>query len=222
MGKEVKLKASDGFALTGYLAEPAGKPVGGVVVVQEIFGVNQHIRSVTDLFAGEGFLALAPAIFDRVESNVQLGFDPESSKKGMELMGRLNMDNVVKDVEAALAYLEQQTGKAAAVVGYCYGGTVAWLSATRLAPAAAVGYYGGNIIAFNGEQPKAPVMLHFGLQDDHIPQTDVDKIQSAHPEVQIFRYQAGHAFNNDMRVTYVPEAAKEALARTLPFLRQHI
>ena len=221
MGRNVKLQASDVFSFDGYLAEPAGKPIGGLVIVQEIFGVNQHIRSVADRFAGEGFLALAPAIFDRVEPNVDLGFDPASMQKGIGLAQKLNMDDVVKDVEATLQYLHKATGKPASVVGYCYGGTVAWLSATRLAPAAAVGYYGGNIASFNGETPKVPVMLHFGLRDDHIPQTDVDKIQAAHPEVEIYRYATGHAFNNDMRASYDSEAASEALTRTLAFLRKY-
>ena len=222
MGKMVKLQASDGFSLDGYLAEPAGKPQGGLVIVQEIFGVNQHIRSVTDRFAGEGFLALAPALFDRVEKNVDLGFDPESMQKGMGIARKLNMDEAVKDVDAALQYLQKETGKPAAVVGYCYGGTLAWLSATRLPAAAAVGYYGGYIANYNNESPKVPVMLHFGLEDDHIPQSDVDKVQEAHPEVEIYRYPTGHAFNNDMRTSYDPESAKEALTRTLAFLRKYV
>jgi carboxymethylenebutenolidase len=221
MGSMITLKASDGFSFQGYLAEPSGAPVGGLVVIQEIFGVNQHIRSLVDRFAGDGFCALAPAIFDRVEKNVDLGFDQSSMQKGIGLAGKLSMDDAVRDVDAAIQYLQKATGKPPVVVGYCYGGTLAWLSATRLHPAAAVGYYGGYIANFVGETPTVPVMLHFGLNDDHIPQADVDKVQAAHPEVEIYRYPTGHAFNNDMRSSYDPASANEALARTLPFLRKY-
>jgi carboxymethylenebutenolidase len=221
MGKFVQLQAGDGFELDAYVAQPVGEARGGVVVVQEIFGVNEHIRSVADRFAQEGFFAVAPAIFDRVEKHVDLGFDGPSMQKGMGIAQKLSIDDAVKDVDAALQYAGKETGKPAAVVGYCYGGTLAWLSATRLKPAAAVGYYGGYIANFAGETPKAPVMLHFGLHDDHIPQTDVDKVRVAHPEVEIFLYDTGHAFNNDMRASYNEKAAREAMSRTLEFLSKH-
>jgi carboxymethylenebutenolidase len=220
MGKFVQLQAEDGFGLDAYVAQPVGEVRGGVVVVQEIFGVNEHIRSVADRFAGEGFLAVAPAIFDRVEKHVDLGFDGESMRKGMGIAQKLRIEDAVKDVDAALQYAGKEIGKPAAVVGFCYGGTLAWLSATRLKPAAAVGYYGGQIAKFAGETPHAPVMLHFGLHDDHIPQTDVDKVR-VHPGVEIFLYETGHAFNNDMRASYNEKAAKEAMARTLEFLNKH-
>jgi carboxymethylenebutenolidase len=222
MSKVVKLQASDGHALDAYVAQPDGKPWGGLVVVQEIFGVNQHIRAVADRFAHEGFLAVAPALFDRAERGVDLGFDGDSMKKGIGFAQKINIDDAVKDVDAALHYLVKETGKAAGVVGYCYGGALAWLSAARLAPAAAVGYYGGQIARFVGEEPRVPVLLHFGLHDDHIPQADVDRVQAAHPEVEIYRYNAGHAFNNDMRASYNETAAKEAMARTLAFLNRNL
>jgi carboxymethylenebutenolidase len=222
MSEAVKLQASDGFELDAYVARPDTKPWGGLVVVQEIFGVNQHIRSVADRFAHEGFLAIAPAIFDRVQKNVDLGFDGESMQKGMGIALKLNMDETVKDVDAALQYAGKETGRPAGVVGYCFGGTIAWLSATRLAPAAAVAYYGGQIAKFADETPKCPVMLHFGKHDDHIPEAEVAKVQAAHPEVDIYWYAAGHAFNNDMRSSYNEEAAREAMARTLAFLNKHV
>jgi carboxymethylenebutenolidase len=222
MSKGVKLRASDGFELDAYVGQPDGKPWGGLVVVQEIFGVNQHIRSVVDRFAREGFVTIAPAIFDRVQRNVDLGFDSESMQKGMGIAQKLNLDDAVKDVDAALQYAGKEAGKPAGVVGYCYGGTLAWLSATRLAPAAAVGYYGGHIARFAGETPKCPVMLHFGMHDDHIPVADVAKVHAAHPEVEIYWYPTGHAFNNDMRASYNEEAAREAMARTLAFLNKHV
>jgi len=222
MSEAVKLQASDGFELDAYVARPDTKPWGGLVVVQEIFGVNQHIRSVADRFAHEGFLAIAPAIFDRVQKNVDLGFDGESMQKGIGFAQKLNIDDAVKDVDAALQYARKETGKPAGVVGYCYGGTLAWLSATRLAPAAAVGYYGGQIARFAAEKPKCPVMLHFGKLDDHIPEADVAKVHAAHPEVEIYWYATGHAFNNDMRASYNEEASREAMARTLAFLNKNV
>jgi carboxymethylenebutenolidase len=222
MSKVVKLQASDGHKLDAYVAEPDGKPWGALVVVQEIFGVNQHMRSVADRFAQEGFYAVAPALFDRVEAQVELRDDAESMQKGIGLAQKINIDDAVRDVDAALQYAAKATGKPAGVVGYCYGGTLAWLSATRLSPAAAVGYYGGHIARFVQEKPRAPVLLHFGKDDKHIPQADVEKVQAAHPKVEIYWYAAGHAFNNDTRASYSAEASKEAMARTLTFLNRHL
>src|ERR1700677_3002599 len=222
MSKVVKLQASDGHELDAYVAQPEGKPRAGLVVVQEIFGVNKHIRSVADRFATEGFYAVAPALFDRVEKNVDWGYDGESAKKGMAIVQKIGIDNAVKDVDAALQYASKETGKPAGVVGYCYGGTLAWLSATRLSPAAAVGYYGGQIAWFAQETPRAPVLLHFGKQDQHIAQADIAKVQAAHPEVEIEWYNAGHAFNNETRASYDEKASKEAMARTLKFLNRHL
>jgi carboxymethylenebutenolidase len=222
MSKVVKLQASDGHELDAYVAEPDGKPWGGLVVIQEIFGVNQHIRSVADRFAQEGFYAVAPALFDRVQRNLELTDAGEDMQKGIAAAQKINIDDAVKDVDAALQYAAKETGKPAGVVGYCYGGTLAWLSATRLAPAATVGYYGGHISRFAGEKPRVPVMLHFGKHDNHIPQADIEKVQAAHPEVEIYWYDAGHAFNNDTRASYNEAAATEAMARTLAFFNRHL
>ncbi len=220
MSRVAKLQASDGHELDAYVAEPAGKPWGALVVVQEIFGVNQHMRSVADRFSQEGFYAVAPALFDRLESNVELTDD--GMQKGIAFAQKINIDDALKDVDAALQYAAKQAGKAAGVVGYCYGGTLAWLSATRLSPAAAVGYYGGQIGRFAQEIPRVPVLLHFGKQDSHIPQADIEKVHAAHPVVEICLYDAGHAFNNDTRASYNAEAAKEAMARTLAFFNRHL
>jgi carboxymethylenebutenolidase len=222
MGKVVKLQASDSHLFDAYVAEPDGKPRGGLVVVQEIFGVNQHIRSVADRFAQEGFFSVAPALFDRLERHVELSDAGDGMQKAIALAQKINIEDAVKDVEAALQYTARETGKPAAVVGYCYGGTLAWLAATRLSPAAAVGYYGGHIARFAQEAPKVPVLLHFGKQDQHIPEADVEKVQAAHPEVEIAWHNAGHAFNNDTRASYDEKASKEALTRTLKFLNQHL
>ena len=222
MNSTVKLRASDGHELDAYVAPPDGKPWGGLVVLQEIFGVNRHIRSVADRFAQEGFYSVAPALFDRAERNLELRDDNEGMQKGIGIAQKLNIDDAVKDVDAALAYAGKAAGKPAGVVGYCYGGTLAWLSATRLAPAAAVGYYGGHIARFAGEEPRAPVMLHFGRHDSHIPESDVDQVRQAHPEVEIYWYDAGHAFNNETRASYNEKAAQEAMARTLAFFNRHL
>jgi carboxymethylenebutenolidase len=220
MSRVVKLQASDGHELDAYEVEPTGKPWGALVVVQEIFGVNQHMRSVADRFAEEGFYAVVPALFDRVEPNVELTDD--GMQQGIALAQKININDAVKDVEAALQHAAEKTGKPAGVVGYCYGGTLAWLSATRLSPAAAVGYYGGQIVRFAEENPRVPVLLHFGNQDGHIPLADVEKVHAAHPEVEICWYDAGHAFNNDTRASYNAEAAKEAMARTLAFFNRYL
>jgi carboxymethylenebutenolidase len=222
MSKVVKLQASDSHELDAYVAQPSGTPRAGLVVVQEIFGVNEHIRSVADRFAEEGFFAVAPAIFDRAEQHVELGYDGSAMQKGMALLQKIGIDDTVKDVDAALHYASSETGKPAGVVGYCYGGTLAWLSATRLAPGAVVGYYGGHIVKFVEEKPRVPVMLHFGRKDDHIPETDVAKVHAAHPEVEIYWYDAGHGFNCNMRGSYNEKAAKEAMARTLAFFNKHL
>ncbi len=222
MSKKVKLQASDGHELEAYVAEPEGRPRAALVVVQEIFGVNEHIRAVADRFAKEGFYAIAPAIFDRVKRDVELGYDAEDMQQGMGLAKQLDINQALEDIKAALRYAEQETGKKPGVVGFCFGGTLAWLSAARLAPAAAVGYYGGNIGMFAAETPKVPVMLHFGKHDNHIPASDVAKVEAAHPEVQIYWYDAGHGFNCDMRGSFDQKAAKEAMARTLEFFDKRL
>jgi len=223
MAEHVTLTASDGHKFDAYVARPAGAPFAGLVVLQEAFGVNAHIRSVTDGWAREGFLAVAPALFDRTERGVDLGYSEEDLKRGIALARQGNPDDRIKDVAAALDYARRETGKKAGVIGYCFGGSMAWLSATRLDPDAAVGYYGGFIANFASEKPKAPIMLHFGLKDSHIPKDQIDsKVAAAHPEVPIFWYDAGHAFNNDVRPSFAPEAAKLARERSLEFLKKHL
>ncbi len=221
MSETVKLKATDGFELSAYVARPAGKPIAGLIVLQEAFGVNAHIRSVTDGFAGDGFLAIAPALFDRIEPGVELGYSGEDLQKGISLARQINPDNAVSDMAAALELLRSESAGHCAAIGYCMGGTMAWLAATRLELCAAVGYYGGSIARFAGEHPGCPVMLHFGKLDKHIPKEDVDKVQAAHPEVQIFWYEAEHGFNCNERPSYNPDAAKLARERSVSFVKEH-
>jgi carboxymethylenebutenolidase len=221
MGIHVTLKASDGHELNAYVAQPANEPIGGLVVVQEIFGVNAHIRSVADGYARDGFLAVAPALFDRIERGVELGYEGADRQKAMSFVPKLDAEKSLADVAAAVDFAEGETGKKVGVVGYCYGGTIAWLAATRL-HVAAVGYYGGHISNYAGEKLAAPVMLHFGRQDAHIPAEKVETIHAAHPDVEIYWYDAGHGFNRDVGASYNKDAAVVARERSLKFLKRHL
>lgn len=223
MSETAKLKAADGHELDPYVARPAGQPIAGLVVIQEVFGVNRHIRSVADGYARDGFLAVAPALFDRVEHGVELSYEGTDLQKAMSIRQKLDIAKSVQDVNAALEYVREQTGRKSGVIGYCFGGLLAWLSATRLQPDAAVGYYAGGIGNFTSENPRCPVQLHFGKLDTHIPAEQVNKVKTAHPEVEIHWYQnAGHGFNCDMRSSYSPEAAALARTRALAFLKKHL
>lgn len=220
MGERITLRAADGHELGAYVTRPVGEPIAGLVVIQEIFGVNAHIRSVADGYAQDGFLAVAPAIFDRVERDVELSYDAADLQKAMSFIPRLDIDKAVIDIGAALDYAKMTTGKKPGVIGYCLGGTLAWLAAARLHPDAVVGYYGGRIGNYAGENPSAPVMLHFGSKDTHIPAEEVEKVHAAHPQVEIYWYDAGHAFNCEPRPSYNAEAARLARERSLEFLKR--
>lgn len=222
MSEIVKLKAADGHEFDAYVSRPREAPIAGLVVVQEAFGVNRHIRSVADGYAKDGFLAVAPALFDRIQRGVELGYDPADLQKGIALARQISSDDAVKDVAAALAFLRTQGSKKCGVIGYCLGGSMAWLASTRLDPSAAVGYYGGYIAKFANENPRCPLMLHFGKLDKHIPKEDVDRVQAAHPEVEIFWYDADHGFNCEDRASYNAAAAKQARDRSLHFLKKQL
>lgn len=222
MSEFVKLRAADGHELSAYVALPADEPIAALVVIQEIFGVNAHIRSVADGYAKDGFLCVAPALFDRIQPGIELGYDGEDMQIARSLIPKLNPNNAVVDVQAAIEYAVSASGRNVGVIGYCFGGTLAWLSATRLRPTAAVGYYGGNIGNYATETPTCPVVLHFGSQDAHIPASDVEKVHAAHPEVEIYWYDAGHGFNCDPRASYNAAAAQEARQRSLEFLKKHL
>jgi carboxymethylenebutenolidase len=218
MSSNIQLTATDGHQLGPYVSESAGPAVAAVVVAQEIFGVNRHIRSVADDYAGQGFWAIAPALFDRVEQNVELDYNPTDSSRGMKIASQIGMENALKDVASAIAYAGSALrGKKVGVVGYCFGGSLAWLN-----PNAAVCYYGGQISKYAAEVPHCPVMLHFGSKDPHIPPAEIEKIQRAHPELPVFLYDAGHGFNCDQRKDYAPQAASLARQRTLEFFRKHL
>ena len=222
MSESATLRAADGHSFNAYVARPATEPIAALIVVQEIFGVNAHIRSVADGWARDGFLAVAPALFDRIQPGIDLGYDPAGMQTAMSLFPKFDVDKAIVDVAAAVDFAAGATRKKVGVIGYCLGGTIAWLSATRLQPAAAVGYYGGRIGNYAAENPTCPVMLHFGSQDTHIPAAEVEKVHSAHPEVEIFWYDTGHAFNCEPRRSFNAVAAKEARQRSLDFLQKHL
>ena len=220
MGNMISLTADDGQKLGAYRARPTGTRRAGLVVIQEIFGVNGHIRSVCDGFAADGYDAIAPALFDRAEQGVELGYDEAGMTRGRAIRGQLEWDNAVRDIAAALATLSGE-GKVG-VVGYCWGGSLAWLAATRLGPVCAVSYYGGQIVQFKDETAGCPMLMHFGDIDKSIPLDDVATIRAAHPEIPIHVYPGGHGFNCDQRADYQPESATLARERTLAFLAEHL
>jgi carboxymethylenebutenolidase len=222
MGNSLTLTAEDSHRLAGYRADSAGKPRAGIVVIQEIFGVNQHIRKVTDGFAAEGYAALAPAIFDRVQRDFEIGYAPADVETGRATRGKIQLDDMVADVRAAVKALQAE-GLRVGVVGYCLGGTLAWLSATRIdGVAAAVCYYGGGIAASASERPRCPVLIHWGETDASIPPDHWETVKKAHPTVPAHVYPAGHGFNCDERGSYHAESATLARQRTLDFFRQHL
>jgi carboxymethylenebutenolidase len=220
VGEWIRLQASDGHELDAYRAAPASAPRGGVVIVQEIFGVNSHIRAVCDGYAAEGYAAIAPALFDRAEEKVELDYSPESTPKGRALRTQIGWDAPLLDIAAAVD-ASRAHGKVAAI-GYCWGGSLAFLSACRLDVDCAVAYYGGQIIQFVDERPKAPVMMHFGERDPLISREDRDRITAARPEAEIHVYPAGHGFNCTERADYDPSSAALAKERTLAFLGRHL
>ncbi len=220
MGETIALTAADGHQFAAYLARPTGAPKGGLVVCQEIFGVNGHIRSVADGYAEAGYLSVTPALFDRTERGVELGYGADDVTTGRALRGTITWDQAVADVAASLGAVA--AGGKLGVVGYCWGGSVAWLAACRLGVAAAVGYYGGQIHDFRDETPGCPVVLHFGEEDGQIPPEHVAAIRAARPEVEVFTYPAGHGFNCDRRGSYHADSAARARDRSLAFFGEHL
>jgi carboxymethylenebutenolidase len=223
MGENIQIKSEDGFELGAYVARPSEKAKGGILVIQEIFGVNSHIREVTDGYAKDGYLAVAPMIFDRVDKNIELGYEEADMGRGIELaFQKLHMDQTLSDLQAAIGHLKLEQDSVG-VVGYCFGGLLTWLSACDLEGVdAAVSYYGGGVVGQVEKQANCPVMMHFGELDAHIPMTDVAKIKDAQPKVQVFSYDADHGFNCDHRASFNESASEKALARSLEFFAQHV
>ena len=222
MSEIVRLHAKDGHTLDAYAVQPGVTAIGGVVIVHEIFGVNAHIRSVTDGYADDGLVAIAPALFDRIERGVDLKDEGADRERAVALLAKFDLDRAVDDIAAAVEWLRGFGKIRVGVVGYCVGGTLAWLSAARLNIDAAVGYYGGRITQYVSERPKAPIILHFGELDQHIPQSELDTIGKAHREVPIYKYPAGHGFNRVGSNACDAVSAERARERTLAFLREHL
>ncbi|MGV3494995.1 MAG: dienelactone hydrolase family protein [Ramlibacter sp.] len=226
MSAFTELRAADGQAIPAYVAQPSGKARGGIVVIQEIFGVNSHIRSVADLYAAQGYLAVAPAIFHRVRPDVDLGYAPEDMQAGMALKAAteaLPAPGVMQDIAAAIRHAAQ-AGKVG-MVGFCYGGLLTWRAACELdGLAAAVPYYGGGTTtpAEIARKPRCPVLAHYGERDKHIPLESVEAFRKAHPEVELHVYAADHGFNCDQRGSYDADAARLARERTLAFFARHV
>lgn len=221
MSHILRLESSDGHGLDAYHAPAAGERRGGLVVVQEVFGVNAHIRAVCDRFAAEGFEALAPALFDRLRPGVSLDYDEAGIAQGRELVVELGWDRALLDVDAAATAL-RASGKVG-VVGYCWGGSLTFLAGCRLEVDAAVVYYGRHIVDFLDERPRCPMMMHFGEEDALIPLDAVAHIGATYPNVPIHVYEdAGHGFNCEHRADFRPEAAERARRRTLDFFARHL
>jgi len=213
----VKLTAADGHELGAYVAEPQGKAKGGVVVVQEIFGVTGHVKRVADQYAAEGFRAIAPAMFDRIKPGIEL--DYKEIQEGIAYMQQLKWPNTLADVEAAADYVRAAGGTA--VVGFCWGGTVAHVAASELDFDAAVSYYGGGVAKMLDKQPQCAIVYHIGDQDHSIPLADIDKIKKAYPAATVHVYEgAQHGFNCDERASYSAADAKIAFGRSLELIRE--
>lgn len=216
MATMTSLTAADGHRLGAYIAEPKGAPKGGIIVIQEIFGVNGHIRAVSDGFAADGYYVVAPALFDRVQPNVELGYSADDVAKGREIRGKMVWDTVMKDVTAAFT-AATQAGRVGCT-GYCYGGGVTWKMAHALPGlAASVGYYGGPWGELKDEAPRTPALLHFGARDKMIPTSLAEEMKTRHPFITTHIYDADHGFNCDQRATYDATAAVIARRRTLAF-----
>jgi len=220
MGEFNTLMARDGHEFRAYLSPPSGRPRGAVIVIQEIFGINAHMRSVTESFAAEGYLAIAPSLFDRVRKGIELDYNDQTMQEGFGYTKQLKRDEILKDLAAALAVVKH-AGRVG-TVGFCWGGGISYLAACELPIAAAVCYYGGSIVNYLDKNPKCPVMYHFAEKDKHITAEIRAKIQAAHPEGIYYLYQADHAFNRDVGPNYEPKSAALARQRTLEFFAKYL
>jgi carboxymethylenebutenolidase len=221
MGRWIELKPEGAAPIRAWRSDPEGRPRAGIVVIQEIFGVNSHIRVVTDRFAVDDYLAIAPAVFDHAEPGFDVGYDGESRARGIAIVSKIDRVQTMRDVAAAIDVAKE--GGKVGIVGYCFGGSIAWAAACRLPDlSAAVGYYGGQILAMKDMQPRVPTMLHFGEKDQHIPIAGVRELAALHPDVPVHIYPADHGFNCDQRESFDAPSAALAWTRTLEFFRKHL
>ncbi len=222
MGKIIEVQASDGHTLAAYCAVPDGTPRGALIVAPELFSITGHIRGVADSYAADGYLAIAPWFYDRIERGTSFAYTAEGLQQARVLLAQLDFDKVMLDIGAVVEY-GRQAGKVG-IVGYCSGGTAAWMAAAKVQHlACAVGYYGGNIPRLAELQPQVPVLLHWGAEDHTVSLEAVRGFEAAHPEVTSVVWPTGHGFNCDQREHhYHPESARLARIDTLAFLRQHL
>ena len=220
MGETINLKSADGFTFSAYVAGPANA-TKGIVVIQEIFGVNHHIRDMADRFGAQGYAVIAPAVYDRVQPGFEVGYTPEDIASGRDVRMKLNDAQLMLDVEAAANHL---AGKKLGIVGYCFGGTVAWWGATRTTKfAAASSWYGGGVAGTKDERPNCPVQMHFGELDASIPMTDVDAVRAAQLKTEVYVYKgAQHGFGCNERGSYSKPDYDLAQQRTLDFFAKHL
>lgn len=219
---ETSVQSADGFKLAAYEAKPQGECRGAVVVIQEVFGVNSHIRSVADGYAADGFYAIAPALFDRIQAGVELGYGEADIQRGVDLaFNKLELERTLADIQATVDHAAGY-GKVG-IVGYCYGGLLTWLSACQLnSLAAASSYYGGGVPEQRDMTPRCPTILHFGEQDDYIPMDSVRAFMARHPDLEVYTYDADHGFNCDQRASFDAAAAGLARQRTLALFSRHL
>ena len=222
MGQDIKLTASDGFKLGGYRADPAGAPKAAIVVIQEIFGVNHHIRSVCDRLAAEGYVAIAPSIFDRIQPNFQCGYSPDEIANARKFIASPDWEAMLRDTQAAIDAVKD-VGPVG-IIGFCLGGSIAYAAATKFSGlSAAVGYYGGAVVRFADDKPKVPTQLHFGEKDAGIPLADVEIIKAKRPEVEVFIYPGAQlGFHCDERASYDKASADIAWPRSLALFAKHL
>lgn len=218
-GHWIEITADDGHRMPVWEAMPKGEPLGAVIVVQEIFGVNSHIRSVAQRFAEAGYQALAPALFQRVQADYETGYEAADISAGIAIAGKTTVDDVMRDLRACVGHARAPV----AVSGYCWGGTMSWVAAARVdGLAAAIIHYPGHVSSFIDEQPRCPVLAHFAERDQHPTPAQARAVLAAHPDVEGHFYQAGHGFGCDQRPSYDAPATTQAWARTLAFLAQHL
>jgi carboxymethylenebutenolidase len=222
VGQDIKLTASDNFQLGAYRADPTGAPRGAAVVIQEIFGVNHHIRSICDRLAKEGYVAVAPSIFDRTSPNFQCGYSPDEIAEARKFVANPDWEAMLRDTQAAIDSVK--SAGPVGIIGFCLGGSVAYVAATRLSGLkAAIGYYGGAVVRFADEKPQVPTQLHFGEKDAGIPLTDVEAIKAKRPDVEVFVYPgAQHGFSCDERASYDKASADIAWPRSMEFFAKHL
>lgn len=222
MGQFIHIETQDQHQLDMYVAEPEEDVKAGLLVIQEAFGVNHHIQGICESYAKEGYLVVAPALYDRLQRNVQLGYSPDHMTQGIGLMNQLDHSKIFLDIEATMRFVRERGAGKIGMMGFCFGGTVTWRSAHHFKLDAAVCYYGGSIAQYANEKPNGPVLLHFGEEDPYIPPQDVQKIKDLNPKAEFHLYPANHGFNCDERGSFDSNCAQLAKERTQEFLKHHL